>query len=606
MNTCNRCRNLGGLQQTVRRLALPATIIGLGLLVPLSAAAVVVVTNCTEASLRAAMTGGGTITFACDGTITLTNTITNTLDTALDGSGHNVTITGPQAFYVSSNSTLAMVSITIANCQAAHGAGVFNNGGTVNLKNVVFQYNRAGPPYFYPSGPYGGGAILNSAGGRLSATNCTFNWNSAVVPMNSQQPALGGAIYDGGGTVSVQRCVFYGNGTAGAGVNGLPDPGNQSYGGAIYSSGSLSVDSCSFINNSAQGGKGGHYSQGPSSSLGGPGGDAGGGAIYGGTLTISRSFFGSNSASGGFGGDGGDGGTAWTGGAGGNGGSGGGAIGGGVYGVSGVIMNCTFQGNRATAGNGGSGGYGGTSNDPNQTGGPGGNGGNGGNASGGAVAGLNGSLNLANCNCTIAFSSAVAGYGGPSGPGGYGLKGMGKPGAWGTSGSAVAGGANAGAMTNSLLVANSPASSWSGTTDSRHNLQVTNSDPTLGPLTNNGGPTLTMALLPGSPAIDAGDTSAAPFIDQRGFPRPAGSAADIGAFEYGSMLPVLSIEPPSGNVLSVLVQGNSNQWCRLQVSSNLFEWIPLATNQIGPNGILIFQANHNLVEATRFYRVAMP
>ena len=60
---------------------------------------------------------------------------------------------------------------------------------------------------------------------------------------------------------------------------------------------------------------------------------------------------------------------------------------------------------------------------------------------------------------------------------------------------------------------------------------LNNTDPKLGPLANNGGPTLTIALLPGSPAIDAGDDSSAPPTDQRGFPRPAGPAADIGAFE---------------------------------------------------------------------------
>ena len=54
-------------------------------------------------------------------------------------------------------------------------------------------------------------------------------------------------------------------------------------------------------------------------------------------------------------------------------------------------------------------------------------------------------------------------------------------------------------------------------------------DPNLGPLQNNGGPTQTRALLAGSPAIDAGDTSQA--TDQRGQPRPFGLADDIGAFE---------------------------------------------------------------------------
>jgi hypothetical protein len=72
-----------------------------------------------------------------------------------------------------------------------------------------------------------------------------------------------------------------------------------------------------------------------------------------------------------------------------------------------------------------------------------------------------------------------------------------------------------------------------------------NTDPLLGPLQDNGGPTWTHALLPGSPAIDAipqadctydddGDpgTPEVPVgTDQRGVPRPQGSACDIGAFE---------------------------------------------------------------------------
>ena len=66
-------------------------------------------------------------------------------------------------------------------------------------------------------------------------------------------------------------------------------------------------------------------------------------------------------------------------------------------------------------------------------------------------------------------------------------------------------------------------------------------DPRLGPLADNGGPTLTHALLPGSPAIDAGVTALAtnpdgtPLeYDQRGllYPRVVGGAVDIGAVEY--------------------------------------------------------------------------
>jgi hypothetical protein len=64
-------------------------------------------------------------------------------------------------------------------------------------------------------------------------------------------------------------------------------------------------------------------------------------------------------------------------------------------------------------------------------------------------------------------------------------------------------------------------------------------DPLVGPLTDNGGLTMTMALLPGSPAIDAGSNLGAPATDQRSFVRPYGAAVDIGAYEYGALHPLV-------------------------------------------------------------------
>lgn len=68
-------------------------------------------------------------------------------------------------------------------------------------------------------------------------------------------------------------------------------------------------------------------------------------------------------------------------------------------------------------------------------------------------------------------------------------------------------------------------------------LAAINGDPNLGGLADNGGSTQTMALLAGSPAIDAGDDSACAAspvnnLDQRGIARPQGMHCDIGAFEY--------------------------------------------------------------------------
>jgi hypothetical protein len=61
-------------------------------------------------------------------------------------------------------------------------------------------------------------------------------------------------------------------------------------------------------------------------------------------------------------------------------------------------------------------------------------------------------------------------------------------------------------------------------------------DPLLGPLQDNGGPTLTHALSAGSPAIDTGNNAASLLNDQRGtgFPRVVGANADIGAYELNS------------------------------------------------------------------------
>lgn len=59
------------------------------------------------------------------------------------------------------------------------------------------------------------------------------------------------------------------------------------------------------------------------------------------------------------------------------------------------------------------------------------------------------------------------------------------------------------------------------------------SNPLLGALQNNGGPTLTHALLPGSPAIDAVTSGCPPpATDQRGIARPQGATCDIGAYEF--------------------------------------------------------------------------
>jgi len=83
-----------------------------------------------------------------------------------------------------------------------------------------------------------------------------------------------------------------------------------------------------------------------------------------------------------------------------------------------------------------------------------------------------------------------------------------------------------------------------------------NSAPLLGPLEDNGGFTLTHALLEGSPAIDAGDISVCPLTDQRLFFRPVDGnsdgieGCDMGAYEYGSY--------PATYTVNISIFGNGN------------------------------------------------
>ena len=107
-------------------------------------------------------------------------------------------------------------------------------------------------------------------------------------------------------------------------------------------------------------------------------------------------------------------------------------------------------------------------------------------------------------------------------------------------------------VTNTIVANSSSGGDCSGgTIDGGHNISsddtcgfdpangsMPNTDPLLGPLQDNGGPTWTHALLPGSPAIDAGDDTQCPPTDQRDVPRPIDgdgddvAICDIGSFEF--------------------------------------------------------------------------
>jgi hypothetical protein len=72
-------------------------------------------------------------------------------------------------------------------------------------------------------------------------------------------------------------------------------------------------------------------------------------------------------------------------------------------------------------------------------------------------------------------------------------------------------------------------------------------DPLLAPLADNGGPTDTIALLLGSPAIDAG--AGCPATDERGVSRAQGTTCDAGAFESSFTAPASS-PPPTATTIA--------------------------------------------------------
>jgi hypothetical protein len=95
------------------------------------------------------------------------------------------------------------------------------------------------------------------------------------------------------------------------------------------------------------------------------------------------------------------------------------------------------------------------------------------------------------------------------------------------------------------IVANGASGNCTGALTSQgHNIESANecgfhaagdqigTDPLLGALGDNGGPTDTEALLAGSPAIDHGDQVGCPPTDQRGIARPQEMGCDVGAFEF--------------------------------------------------------------------------
>jgi CSLREA domain-containing protein len=403
-------------------------------------------------------------------------------DLSIAGAGQTNTIIDGNAmgrvFDIDSTSGVVEISgVTIRNGNTGVGGGILNYAD-LTLTNSTVSDN---------TGTYGGG-IRNLYGGDLTLINSTVSGNTAMV-------GSGGGISNlYGGTLTLTNSTVSGNSAYGRGggisnyyggdvtLTNSTVSGNTSAdagGGGIYHAnydGNLTLTNSTVSGNSADAG-GGIYSIGiltltNSTVSHNKADDGGGGILANRTLTLTDSTVSHNDA-------------AYSG----YYGSGGGIK---SYGTL-TLVNSTVSGNSAQWG-------------------------------GGIYAGYNSSLT----NSTVSDNTAMY------------MKG----GAGFVSGSKTA----IPIFSNTIVAGNDPSTPtcFIGAVDSLgYNLTDDDScgftapsdlvvvDAMLGPLQDNGGPTETHDLLPGSPAIDAGSVDCPPpDTDQRGVARPRGAACDIGAVEY--------------------------------------------------------------------------
>lgn len=442
------------------------------------------------------------------GNVTLTNVVVQSCQalgkgdsvvndhTTLDALGGGLASLGATGNVIITDSTFT------ANTAAGGNGGNFNNGAGSNAKG--------GSIYFE-------GGTLNISDSRITLSNANGGIGGNG-PGNQQNggsggTAQGGCAYIGGGTISINDSTFEScaaaGGNAGTGQNG-GNFGGDSGGGALYSLGSVTVTNSTFNLNSATGGRGGD-AFGPDcfgAHAAFDGGAARGGAILadGGSLIVNTATFANNSANGGNGGDGGPtnvASCAQT-----QHGAGGLAHGGAITNNNAATVNVkhgTISQNDAQAGN--SGVNQGGANQPARLVAEG---------TGGGIRVGPGGVTLE--NTIIADNTAANGTGNATGAPTPGPD---------VDGAVASNGHN-------LLGNTAETTGFTGTGD------LTGLNPMLAPLADNGGPTQTMALLPGSAAIDAGVAAGALF-DQRGNPRtvddpltanaPTSDLTDIGAFE---------------------------------------------------------------------------
>lgn len=602
----------------------------------------ITLTNADVSSLKAAITAGGDVKLALDGVFYLDETLVVAANTVLDATGHQVELDGGAAvrhFVITNGVTLRLINLGLINGvhratnspsdgrgETAWGGAVHSNGGKLELlscrfvNNAVFggdgegRYNPGGPGRSNPGGPAFGGAIYCTNGqiwtkSRLFASNSCYGGKGSTVNTEYTVPggdAFGGAVYCAKGELTMLETTFTNNLARGGevgGVRALIVGGGSANGGALACAGDRGlISNCVFVANQTVGST--HVSE--------FSGSANGGALFQGfgTMEIDRTLLSRNSAAGTGRGLAPQGASSEA--ASGRGGA--------VFLNSGVlqIRNSALTFNEALGGRGGGGGVGGF---PHLYGGP---------AEGGAIFGQPHEGELTMINCTLAHNLALGGKGSPGGSA--------RGGAVSAHGSLinvtiannsarvgetmvsvlepypVRGASIYGwvAMTNSILSCSTSETNVVGAIDDGgYNISSDTSanfttpfsrngvDPLLGPLTDNGGPTPTLSLLPASPAIDAAD-STCPVVDQRGVARPQGARCDIGALE---LIPELTLDRGlDGKVtLTHLFQALGTN--SASSSTNLTVWKLLDAKVADTNGVTRWEDMDAMAFPERFYKV---
>jgi hypothetical protein len=414
------------------------------------------------------------------------------------------------------------------------------SGSTVTIEDLDITGGLT-----YGSNGRGGGGIDNA--GTLTLTGVTLTANIVRVPVGAND-GLGGAIYNTG-TLTVTNSTITGNEAMGANSFASDAQAGGGLGGGIYSTGSLTISNTTLSDNQATGG----YTI--STTL--KAGKGEGGGIYSaGPLTLTGDTFARNGVTGG---------TAPS-------GNGGEAKGGGVYSAGQLTaVNSTFFNNGAYGdfipgrGQGQGGGLyldGGTATLVNDT----------------VASNTVNNAGFTNTGGGLAIGSAVVVLDNTL------VAANGIPGTDFFIPADISGAVSP-MSSHNLIGAAGTSGLTAGVNGNKVGLDRFPLNPRLGFLASNGGPTQTLALLPGSPAIDAGDNNLAPGpTDQRGQPRIANREIDIGAYES---------QPPPGFV-PIFVDGGAPgrvQVRRVVDGSVLTEFAPYGSDYTASISVAVGDIN---------------